>query len=210
MASAMCPTCKILLVEGNTNSFANLATVTQFAANQPGVVAVSNSYGAPEGSYMATYAAAYSHPGVAITASTGDSGCGVDFPAVLPNVLAVGGTNLKRAGNARGWAETAWAGAGSGCSNFIARQSFQDDTLCTRRSEADVSAVADPNTVTQSGNGNVGQVYQGGSKNTSTLTQSGNNNNAYDLQLASLNSSTLTQSGNGIVTVLQNAPSSGG
>jgi len=146
MASAMCPTCKILLVEANNNSFANLAAATQFAANQPGVVAVSNSYGAPEGSYVAQYASAYSKPGVAITASTGDSGFGVDFPAVLPSVIAVGGTNLKRAGNARGWTESAWTGAGSGCSGFVLRQSFQDDTLCARRSVADVSAVADPST----------------------------------------------------------------
>jgi subtilase family serine protease len=145
MASAACPTCKILLVEANTNSFLNLATATQFAANQPNVVAVSNSYGAPEGAYIAQYASAYSKAGVAIVASTGDAGYGVDFPAVLPTVIAVGGTNLKRASNARGWSETAWAGAGSGCSSIVGRQAFQDDT-CQRRSEADVSAVADPNT----------------------------------------------------------------
>ena len=145
MASAACPTCKILLVEANDNSFINLATATQFAANQPNVVAVSNSYGAPEGPYVSTFASFYSHTGVAIIASTGDSGYAVDFPAVLGNVIAVGGTKLVRDGSARGWAETAWTGAGSGCSSFVAQQTFQDDA-CARRSEADVSAVADPNT----------------------------------------------------------------
>ena len=55
-------------------------------------------------------------------------------------------TKLVRDGSVRGWAETAWTGAGSGCSRFVLRQSFQDDTLCMARSEADVSAVADPNT----------------------------------------------------------------
>ena len=146
MASAACPTCKILLVEGNTNSFINLATAVQYAANQPGVVAVSNSYGAPEGNYISSFAPFYSHPGVAITASSGDSGYGLEFPADLPNVIAVGGTNLKRDGSTRGWTESAWAGAGSGCSALVMKPSFQDDTLCARRSVADVSAVADPNT----------------------------------------------------------------
>ena len=146
MASAMCPTCKILLVEANTNSFINLATAAQFAANQPNVVAVSNSYGATEGSYVTTYAPYYVHPGVAITVSSGDSGFGNQFPADLPSVIAVGGTNLQHATNARGWTESAWTGAGSGCSNFISRQSFQDDALCPNRMESDVSAVADPNT----------------------------------------------------------------
>jgi subtilase family serine protease len=61
-------------------------------------------------------------------------------------VTAVGGTRLVRASNARGWTETAWAGAGSGCSSYIAKPSWQHDTGCARRSVADVSAIADPNT----------------------------------------------------------------
>ncbi|WP_295633728.1 hypothetical protein [Novosphingobium sp.] len=146
MASAMCPTCKILLVEATSNSFINLATAAQFAANQPNVVAVSNSYGATEGSYISAYASYYSHPGVAITVSSGDSGFGNQFPADLPTVIAVGGTNLQHASNARGWTESAWTGAGSGCSAIVPRQPFQDDALCGNRMESDVSAVADPNT----------------------------------------------------------------
>ena len=70
MASAACPTCRILLVEANSPSFFNLAAAAQFAANQPNAVAVSNSYGAPEGSYGKTYAPYYSHPSVAITAAS--------------------------------------------------------------------------------------------------------------------------------------------
>jgi subtilase family serine protease len=144
MASAACPTCKILLVEANTNSFANLAAAVQYASSQPGVVAVSNSYGGSESSSSLSFASAYSHPGVAIVASSGDGGYGVESPADLPTVIAVGGTNLARAANSRGWTESAWTGAGSGCSGYVPRQSFQDDAFCTRRSVADVSAVADP------------------------------------------------------------------
>ena len=146
MVSAACPTCKILLVQANDNSFINLSLATQFATGQPGVVAESNSYGAPEGSYVSTYASYYSRPGVAITVSSGDSGYGVEFPADLPDVIAVGGTRLLRDGSTRGWAESAWTGAGSGCSGLIGKPSFQNDGLCMRRTVADVSAVADPAT----------------------------------------------------------------
>jgi subtilase family serine protease len=62
-------------------------------------------------------------------------------------VTAVGGTTLSRAsGTARGWSERAWSGAGSGCSAYVAKPSWQTDTGCKRRTVADVSAVADPNT----------------------------------------------------------------
>lgn len=59
---------------------------------------------------------------------------------------AVGGTHLVRSSTARGWTETVWSGAGSGCSSSFAKQSWQQDGGCSRRTVADVSAVADPNT----------------------------------------------------------------
>jgi subtilase family serine protease len=39
-----------------------------------------------------------------------------------------------------------WSGAGSGCSAYIAKPSWQTDLNCARRTVADISAVADPNT----------------------------------------------------------------
>jgi subtilase family serine protease len=39
-----------------------------------------------------------------------------------------------------------WSGAGSGCSAYEPKQSWQTDSGCARRTVADVSAVADPNT----------------------------------------------------------------
>jgi len=101
MASAMCPNCKILLVQADTPSFGNLAAAVNFAATYPGVKAISNSYGGGEAGSSA-YNSAYSHPGIAITASTGDSGFGASFPATSPTVIAVGGTRLVASGNARG------------------------------------------------------------------------------------------------------------
>ncbi|MGZ4592159.1 MAG: peptidase S8, partial [Actinomycetes bacterium] len=84
MVSATCPDCKILLVEANSASFSNLGAAVNYAATQ-GVTAISNSYGGSD----STALAAYNHPGIAITASTGDSGYGVQSPASFDCVIAV-------------------------------------------------------------------------------------------------------------------------
>lgn len=117
-----------------------------------GATEVSNSYGGSESSSDATYDSSYfHHPGVAITASSGDGGYGVEYPAASQYVTAVGGTSLSRASNTRGWAETAWSSAGSGCSNYDTQPSWQTSntnvtSVCAKRAVADVSADADPNT----------------------------------------------------------------
>jgi len=144
MVSAMCPNCKILLVQATSATFANLAAAENTAASL-GAHVISNSYGGGE-SGSTSYESAYNHAGVAVTVSSGDSGYGVQFPASSPHVTAAGGTSLTRASNARGWSEVAWSSAGSGCSTVYAKPSWQTDPLCTMRMEADVSAVADPNT----------------------------------------------------------------
>ncbi len=145
MASAMCPACTIILVEGNTNSFGNLAAAVDTAAGK-GAHVVSNSYGGGE-SGGASFESHYDHPGVAVTASTGDAGYGIQFPATSPHVIAVGGTHLAVSTvDPRGWTESAWGGAGSGCSDLFAKPAWQTDKKCPMRMEADVSAVADPST----------------------------------------------------------------
>ncbi|MYV95191.1 peptidase S8, partial [Streptomyces sp. SID1034] len=88
----------------------------------------------------------FNHPGVAITVSSGDGGYGTEYPAASRYVTAVGGTSLKTASNSRGWTDTVWSGAGSGCSAYDAKPSWQKDTGCAKRTVADVSAVADPAT----------------------------------------------------------------
>jgi subtilase family serine protease len=143
MASAICPNCHILLVEAKTNSFVNLGTAVNYAAAHANVV--SNSYGGSDTSDAS--APYYNHPGVAITASSGDGGFGVEFPASSHYVTAVGGTHLVMSGTTR-VSETVWSGAGSGCSafNVALTGAATFDTGCPRRAVADVSAVADPNT----------------------------------------------------------------
>lgn len=144
MASAMCPNCQVWLVEGDTNSYQNLSTAVNTAAKM-GAHVISNSYLGGEGGTQ-TYEPSYDHKGVAITASSGDGGFGTGFPATSPHVVAVGGTHLVRDGSKRGWTETVWNGAGSGCSTIYDKPSWQKDKSCVRRMVSDVSAVADPNT----------------------------------------------------------------
>jgi subtilase family serine protease len=144
MVSAVCPNCRILLVEASSNSLANLLTAENTAAAL-GANVISNSWGAGEFGSESLYDGYFQH-GIPITASTGDSGYGVSWPAASPYVTAVGGTSLVGATNTRGWSETAWSGAGSGCSAVVPKPSWQTDSGCARRAVADVSAVADPST----------------------------------------------------------------
>jgi subtilase family serine protease len=144
MASAMCPNCTIYLVEANSASFADLAAAENTAASL-GAHVISNSYGGGEAN-STSVESSYNHPGIAITVSSGDSGFGVQFPASSPHVTAVGGTSLTRGPAPRGWSETVWPGAGSGCSTVYAKPTWQTDLGCSDRTVADVSAVADPNT----------------------------------------------------------------
>ncbi|MGH3780788.1 MAG: Ig-like domain repeat protein [Pseudonocardiaceae bacterium] len=146
--SAICPDCHILLIEANRPTTTNLGTAVNTAVNL-GAKFVSNSYGGPENGSENNYDSSYfNHPGVVITASTGDNGFGVSYPATGKGVTAVGGTTLTRDTSNRGWTETGWNGAGSGCSGSVATPAFQAGlaTGCAKRAEADVAAVADPQT----------------------------------------------------------------
>ncbi len=145
MVSAICPACKIVLVEAKNNQNANLYAAVDTAAQlHPG--AISNSYGGKETKNDPANNVHFNHPGIAITVSSGDSGYGVEYPASSPDVTAVGGTTLSRDSSPRGWNETVWSGAGSGCSKYEAKPLWQTDSGCANRTVADVSAVADPNT----------------------------------------------------------------
>src|SRR5262249_13665603 len=155
MVSAVCPHCRIVLVEADSNAISDLAASVDTAA-AAGADVVSNSYGTDEFTGMDAYTSHYRHPGVFVTAASGDGGFTFpQFPAVMPDVAAVGGTTLQPSDNARGWAEQAWGngpnsllggGAGSGCSGYIDKPGWQHDQDCQMRTTSDVAAVADPDT----------------------------------------------------------------
>jgi subtilase family serine protease len=153
MVSAICPNCKIALVEANSSSFSDLGAAEDTAAALH-ATAISNSWGGqslfgydlPDSSYGSYF----NHPGIAVVASSGDGGYTgyPEYPASSYYVTSVGGTSLNRDSSQRGWSETAWSGAGSGCSAYNTQPSWQSGigTGCNRRAVADVSAVADPST----------------------------------------------------------------
>ncbi|MFD7335712.1 peptidase S8 [Streptomyces violascens] len=152
MVSAACPQCHILLVEAKSANMDDLGAAVNRAVTL-GAKFVSNSYGGGEdASDTAADSKYFNHPGVAITVSSGDSGYGVEYPAASQYVTAVGGTSLKKDSSTRGWSESVWGsgsggnGAGSGCSAYDPKPSWQKDTACAKRAVADVAAVADPAT----------------------------------------------------------------
>jgi hypothetical protein len=104
---AVCSACKIVLVEANSASDSDLAAAENTAATTVHATEISNSFGEPETGARPTFASAFDHPGVVITASSGDDGY-YDFdylgrhgrvsvpsiPAAYSTVVAVGGTSL--------------------------------------------------------------------------------------------------------------------
>ncbi|WP_019072160.1 putative Ig domain-containing protein [Streptomyces hokutonensis] len=151
MVSAVCPNCNIILVEATSATDANLGAAENEAVAL-GAKFVSNSWGGSESSSQTSEDTSYfKHPGVAITVSSGDEAYGAEYPATSQYVTAVGGTALSTSSNSRGWTESVWKtssteGGGSGCSAYDPKPSWQTDTGCTKRMEADVAAVADPAT----------------------------------------------------------------
>jgi hypothetical protein len=149
---SVCESCKILLVEAESESLANLAAAVNEAVELK-ASEVSNSYGALESEMGESEQAAYHHPGVVIAASTGDSGYlswdqvaaflpapGMpNAPASLPSVVAVGGTSLKLKANGTRASESVWndsgrpsyeefkkfSATGGGCSTLFAAPSWQ-------------------------------------------------------------------------------------
>ena len=88
---------------------------------------------------------------MAITASSGDQGANGDhptWPQNLTTVISAGGTSLHTSGS--GFRQTAWDGAGSGCSRDLGPAVGQPASIASacggHRASSDLSTVADPAT----------------------------------------------------------------
>lgn len=153
MVHALAPKAKIILVEAASNSFADLLQAEKVAANlvaSAGGGEISNSWGSME--FAAERTPAFKTPftkaKVVFFASTGDAET-PSYPAVLPNVVAVGGTSVLRDSAGNFLSESSWTEAGAGPSVFVPRPAFQSTVqtiVGTQRGVADISADADPNT----------------------------------------------------------------
>jgi hypothetical protein len=147
-AHAIAPGAGILLVEANSSGLGDLITAVDYARHQPGVSAVSMSWGSGEFSvenlydgYLTTPAG---HAGVTFVASSGDSGStgSPEYVSISPSVLAVGGTALTTdvTGNYQG--ETGWSGSGGGISLYESQPSYQKGVVTqssTMRTVPDVA-----------------------------------------------------------------------
>lgn len=145
-AHAMAPGARILLVVAKTASFSDLLAAVDAAVNA-GAKQVSMSWGGNEFSSETSYDYHFNVAGVTFTASSGDSGSGVEWPAASPYVVGVGGTTLSLDGSGSVLSETAWSGSGGGISAYETRPGFQNGwQSASGRGIPDVSYDADPNT----------------------------------------------------------------
>ena len=148
-AHMICQNCKIILVEANTSSVADMAMAEATAAGY-NPVAISNSYSSS--SENTAYNSYYNYPGVAVVAATGDGGSATpSWPADLSNVVAVSGTTLSINPNNTWAGETVWSWSGGGCStNSVPIWQSDLSNWATagcgsNRAYGDISADADPN-----------------------------------------------------------------
>ena len=157
-AHAMAPGADILLVETTNADFNNLIGAgVDYARRQPGVVAVTMSWGGSEwdtesADFDSIFTTPAGHVPVTFLAATGDGGVPGTYPAFSPNVVAVGGTSLisdNPSGNNA--SESGWNGSGGGISQYVPRPAFQQGTVtqvtqsATFRTTPDVSFAANPN-----------------------------------------------------------------
>ncbi len=152
MAHAVAPGAKIVLEAAKSASFANLLGAVKDAYTKRGATIVSMSFGGVEfpGETGANADGVFSTgngSGVSFTASSGDNGCGAQYPAASPFVTSVGGTSLNIQSNGTYISESAWNGSGGGTSSFETRPSYQNGfNGSSQRGIPDVAMVADPNT----------------------------------------------------------------
>jgi subtilase family serine protease len=139
--SSVCGNCKIVLAEAASDSLSDLGVAVK-AAVAAGATVVSASFGAPESASQAAYESSFEPAPVKVVAAAGDGGRGAYFPASATNVVAVAGTTLNTKGLVV--TESLWSQSGGGCSTVFARPSYEPAWCGSKRSVADVAAVADP------------------------------------------------------------------
>jgi hypothetical protein len=145
VSHAVCPNCKILLVEAASSSVNSLVAAVDSAAKL-GADVISNSWVVKEFRGQTALDRHFNRKGIAITAASGDTGYGVSWPAASRYVTAVGGTTLDLDNTNARVRESAWELGGSGCSAYESKPSWQADSGCGHRTVPDVSAVANPDT----------------------------------------------------------------
>ena len=149
-AHAMAPNAKIILVEAASDSLSDLMAAEALAGTLAMVGfggQVSNSWGLSEFSGETGKDGIFNASKVVYFAASGDRP-GTLWPAVSPNVIAVGGTTISRNKSTGNYvSQSAWSSGGGGPSRYEGRPSYQSSisTIVGKaRGTPDVAAVADP------------------------------------------------------------------
>jgi subtilase family serine protease len=146
-AHAIAPQAKILLIEAADDGQGLYDAVT-FAIQQKATV-ISLSWGGAEFSGETQMDPIFQASTVPIVVASGDSGEGVNYPAVSPYVVAAGGTELTLNSNGTIASETAWSGSGGGISAFETEPAGQKGYVIPqangKRGVPDVAYNAAPN-----------------------------------------------------------------
>jgi hypothetical protein len=149
-AHAIAPLARIVLIE-TSDAQTNTLLGGVALANKMGAGVVSMSFGASESTWVLGADAAFAAAGMTYVAASGDSGAQVNWPAVSPKVLAVGGTSLQWSGGGTRY-EAAWSGAGGGVSAYESLPTWQSAVTLpglgkpARRAVSDVAFNANPST----------------------------------------------------------------
>jgi subtilase family serine protease len=150
-AHAIAPGATIVVVEAKSQSLKALQAAINVAREVPVVDVISMSLGIPESTYHGSVPLTTppGHTGITFVAASGDNGLasGSDWPAVSPDVLAVGGTTLNTDGSGQYLGEVAWSGSGGGQSRFVLEPGYQRSVDSSgKRGTPDVAFDGDPNT----------------------------------------------------------------
>jgi kumamolisin len=149
MAHAASPRAHIYLVEAASNSFTDLlAAISKATAlvKAAGGGEVSMSWGSSEWSSEVSEDWRFNQSKVVFFASTGDVE-GTEYPAVSPNVVAVGGTTITRSPYTLDFEkEISWEDGGGGLSLYEPTPSYQASLQQPGRAIPDVAADANPRT----------------------------------------------------------------
>lgn len=148
---SVCQSCKIILVEGNSNGNSDLGAAEDEAVRL-GADEVSNSFGEIEDGSDAAYQSDFNHPGTVITASAGDDGYysfddleqvnQPSIPAAYNTTVSVGGTSLDLNQTGGRQSESVWndngprdryemaferslGAGGGGCSHLFTAREWQ-------------------------------------------------------------------------------------
>jgi subtilase family serine protease len=124
-AHLIAPHANIVVAEANSASLSDMLMTAHNAAAIPGVAVVSMSWGVPEFSSEAQYDHFLTHKGVTFVASSGSVGK-LQYPAVSPNVIDVGGTNLSLDAHGYYGRETLFSGTPTGKSLYEAGRGAPD------------------------------------------------------------------------------------